>query len=237
MEDKKSVILITGASSGIGKALVEVFVKNNFHVVGIARSEKKLKELKKSFKSKKYLFDYFVCDITIREEIEKFLNQFYKKYEINCLINNAGISSFKKAIDDSIEEIDNIIQTNLMAPIYFIKKFLPQMIKRKRGTIINILSVVNKKIFINSSIYSASKSGLEAYTNVLREEHRNDNIKFINVFPGATATEIWPTKTLEKYSLKMMRPQNIAELIFDVIHKNEEISVEELVIKPVTGDL
>ncbi|MFZ5946918.1 MAG: SDR family oxidoreductase [Stygiobacter sp.] len=237
MEEKINSVLITGASSGIGKALVEVFVNNSYHVIGISRREKNLIDLKKSLGENEKYFDFLVADISERNQIEKIFDNISSKYFVYCLINNAGISSFKSAIDDTIDEIEKIIKTNLFAPIYLIKKFLPEMILKKDGTIINILSVVNKKIFTNSSIYSASKTGLESFSKVLREEHRNDNIKIINVFPGATATEIWPSKALEKYSSKMMDSKSVANIIFQAFEQQGNLSVEELVIRPITGDL
>lgn len=237
MNKKVNSILITGASSGIGKALVQVFVNNNYHVIGISRRDNKLYELKESLGEKKNYFDYYKVDISEKNQIDEFYNNIKTKYFVNCLINNAGISSFKSAIDDTIDEIEKVINTNLFAPIYLIKKFLPEMVLTKNGTIINILSVVNKKIFTNSSIYSATKTGLESYTKVLREEHRNHKIKIINVFPGATATEIWPQSSLEKFSSKMMNPTSVAKIIFQAFNQEENLSIEELVIRPITGDL
>jgi len=237
MKDKKHAILITGASSGIGKSLTKIFVENNFHVIGAARRLDLLQELKQSFNEKQNYCHPFFLDISNKDSIQEFFNNISSDFIIDCLINNAGISSFKKAIDDSFDEIESVIQTNLVGPILAIKKILPSMIEEKSGTIINILSVVNKKIFTNSSVYSASKNGLEAYAKVLREEHRNDNIRVINVFPGATATEIWPAKSLEKYSARMMNPDEIANLIFQVYQQKNNLCVEELVVRPITGDL
>lgn len=237
MENKKPAILITGASSGIGKSLVNIFVKNNFNVIGAARRIDLLQEIKNSFGEKQNYFHPFFLDITNKESIQELFDKISSNFEIVCLINNAGISSFNKAIDDTNDDIEKVIKTNLIGPIFAIKKILPSMIEKKSGTIINILSVVNKKIFTNSSIYSASKTGLEAYAKVLREEHRADNIKIINFFPGATATEIWPIKSLEKYKSKMINPDQIANLIFNVYQKEENFYVEEIVVRPISGDL
>ena len=117
-----------------------------------------------------------------------------------ALINNAGITSFKLAEENSINEINDIINTNLLGSIYAIKAVLPQMISNRSGTIINILSVVTKKTFTKSSVYSASKMGLLGYTNSLREEVRKYNIKVINVIPGATATPMWSKEMRNQFS-------------------------------------
>jgi short-subunit dehydrogenase len=111
------------------------------------------------------------------------------------------------------------------------------MINNNSGTIINILSVVTEKIFTKSSAYSASKAGLLAYVNVLREEVRANNIKVINVIPGATKTPIWHPKAIEKNSERMMSPKEIADIIYD-LHLLEGIMVpEQLTLRPIQGDL
>jgi short-subunit dehydrogenase len=111
------------------------------------------------------------------------------------------------------------------------------MIEKNNGIIINILSVVTKKIFLGSSAYSASKNGLLAYTNVVREELRKNNIRIINVLPGATKTSIWPNHVLEKHSHRMMTPEEIARIIFSLYQNKANMVVEEIVLRPVQGDL
>ena len=111
------------------------------------------------------------------------------------------------------------------------------MIKKKKGTIINILSVASKKIFTQSSVYSASKAGLEMYMNILREEVRKYNIRIINIFPGATKTAIWPDEMLEQFGKRMMLPEDIAALIFSLYNSNNSVVPEEIVLRPIKGDL
>ena len=105
------------------------------------------------------------------------------------------------------------------------------------GVIINILSVVANKVFTNSSLYAASKTGLQAFSKVLREELRDNNIKIINIYPGATSTEIWPDKVLNTHSGKMMTPKNLANFIYDIYTNSKYMSPEEIEVKPITGDL
>ena len=236
MNENKKAVWVTGASSGIGKAIAESFVKNGFHVIATARRIDLLSELKNSLDNSK-LLETFQLDIKNEEEIEKFISSINSESEIDCLINNAGVTSFKKAVDDSLPEIEEIINTNLLGSIYTIKKVLPEMIARKSGTIINVLSVVTKKIFTSSSAYSASKAGLLAYTNVLREEVRDKNIRVINISPGATRTDIWPESAREKYSQRMMNAEAIADLILKVYLEKSNLVAEEIVIRPISGDL
>jgi len=237
MKAKTKAIWITGASSGIGKALAIEFVKNGKVVLGSARRIELLNEIKKELGDFGKNFETFKIDVTNYTEIEKFYKDVSSKYEIDCLINNAGATSFKPAEEDSIEEIQNIIEVNLLGSIYSIKTVLPDMKTRKSGTIISVLSSVTQKVFTNSSVYSASKSGLQAYTKVLREELRDENIRVINVSPGATNTSIWPERVTQKYSDRMMNPEKIAKLVYKIYEEESNIVVEEIVLRPVTGDL
>ncbi|MFA3781546.1 SDR family oxidoreductase [Melioribacteraceae bacterium 4301-Me] len=237
MSDKSKVIWLTGASSGIGKTIAELFVKKNHKVVCCSRNIDKLKKLKSELESDSRLIKIYKLDVANPNEVFDTYQEIKKEADIDCLINNAGITSFNAAKDDSVEEIRKIIETNLLGSIYTIKAVLPDFIKKKHGTIINILSVVTKKIFENSSVYSASKQGLLAYTNVLREEVREHNIRVINIIPGATKTPIWSNDILEKYSQRMMTPNDISKIVFDVFSLNTNIVAEEIVLRPIKGDL
>ena len=233
---KQKAVWITGASAGIGKSLSIKFANNNHIVFGSARRKKSLNniDVKLNDKSK---FRYIENDVSNYDQVVSVCNKINEEFEIECLINNAGISSFKPFIENSVEEIDNIIKTNLNGSIYTIKSVLPGMIEKKSGTIINILSVAAQKIFTNSSIYAASKSGLEIFSKVLREEVRESNIRIINIFPGATSTDIWPENAINKFSDKMMTPDSLADFIYSIYSNSSTLSPEEIVVRPITGDL
>lgn len=230
------VIWITGASSGIGKALTVKFANENHKVIGSARRVELVKEIKKIVKNPANILPK-KNNISNYVEVENLVKEIQTDSQIKCLINNAGITSFKPFIENSIEDIEEIIDTNLKGAIYAIKSVLPQMIKNNNGIIINILSVAAVKIFNNSSIYAASKAGLEAFSKVIREELRENNVRLINIYPGATATDIWPGQALDKYLDNMMSPSNLANLVYDAYRNSQNLSLEELVVRPITGDL
>lgn len=227
---------ITGASSGIGKAIAVKFASNDIQVIASARRKDKLDEITELVKNPSKIITV-KNDISDYKDTVNILNGIQKNFNISCLINNAGITSFKPFIENTIEEIDNIIDTNLKGSIYSIKAVLPRMIEEKNGLIINILSVAANKIFENSSIYAASKSGLELFSKVIREELRDSGIRIINVFPGATSTEIWPSNALEKYSIKMINADHLANLIYGLYSDRSTACTEEIVVRPITGDL
>ncbi|MEK6553107.1 MAG: SDR family oxidoreductase [Bacteroidota bacterium] len=237
MADKKNIVWITGTSSGIGRALAVEFAKNNIFVIGTARRLELLNEIKKELADNGNNFEPHQLDVTDYAAIDQFHKKILSNYKVDCLINNAGTTSFKKAIDDSIADIENILRVNLFGGIYTIKTVLPEMIERQSGTIINILSVVTQKVFTSSSAYTASKSGLLGYTKVLREEVRDKNIRIINVLPGATATEIWPNEVIRKNSDSMMDAEKIAKLVFKLYSERSNMVIEEIILRPLKGDL
>jgi len=235
--ERRKAVWITGASSGIGKALSARFANGGFTVLGTARRIDLLGKIREELGGSAKYFEAHSVDVSDFNSVDDFYQKISPDYEIECLINNAGTTSFKRGIDNSIGEIEDIIRVNLLGAIYSIKSVLPGMLERRSGTIINILSVVTEKIFTSSSAYSASKSGLQAYANVLREEVRDKNIRVINVYPGATATSIWPDETLQKHSGRMMKPDSIAEMIFRAYSEKSNLVAEELILRPIKGDL
>ncbi len=237
MSENKKVVWITGASSGIGKSITHEFSKNNICSIASARREDALHKLTEDDNEFSNNIKLFPLDVSNTNSIAKVSASILEKYDIDCLINNAGITSFNSAEDSSIEDVEKIIQTNLVGAISVIQNLIPHFKKRGGGIIINILSVAAKTIFQNSSIYSASKAGLLAYANVLREEVRKYNIKVINILPGATKTPIWSSEMLSSHANKMMNPEDIAKYIYHIYTIDSNLVPEEITLRPISGDL
>ncbi|KUO59138.1 hypothetical protein APF79_10990 [bacterium BRH_c32] len=229
-------IFITGASSGIGKEISLKFLSNGYKVVAASRRIELLEKIKSENENG---INYLPYKLDLSDFIKAgaILKKITTENEIDTLVNNAGTTTFTSASEDSVEKIKNIIDINLLGSILAIKSVLPKMMNKNSGTIINILSVVTEKIFTKSSVYSASKAGLLAYTNVLREEVRTNNIKIINVIPGATKTPIWHPKAIEKNSERMMSPKEMASVIYEMHSLNGIMVPEQLTLRPIQGDL
>jgi len=233
MDKEKAGIWITGASSGIGKATVKEFTSVGCNVFASAR---RVTELEKLIEDGNQIGIY-PCNVASSANVNQTFKKISAEYNINCLINNAGITSFKLAEENSIKEIEEVINTNLLGSIFTIKAVLPHFKKIGGGTIINVLSVVTEKTFTNSSVYTASKMGLLGYSRVLREEVRKYNIRVINILPGATETPIWTREMREENSERMMNPESIARTIVSAFLQSDNLVAEEIVLRPLQGDL
>lgn len=237
MTKKVSGVWITGGSSGIGKAAAKEFARTGSQVFVSARRTRELEKLNEELEKEKLSAVIFPCNVASSVNVDQTIKKIIALQQIDCLINNAGITSFKAAEDNSVQEINDIINTNLLGSIYTIRFLLPYFIRQGRGTIINILSSAAKKIFTNSSAYTASKMGLLGYTNVLREEVRKYNIRVINILPGATETPMWSSEIRKLNSERMMSSEEVARLLVWVYLQEGNIVPEEITIKPVEGDL
>jgi short-subunit dehydrogenase len=235
MAKEKIGVWITGASSGIGKAAVKEFASVGINIFASARRVTELERLKEEINSDH--LEIFPCNVASQANVDQTFKKITTENQINCLVNNAGITSFKSAEDNTIKEIDDIINTNLLGSIYTIKSVLPHMKKIGGGTIINILSVVTQKTFTNSSVYTSSKMGLLGYLKVLREEVRDYKIRVLNIIPGATESAMWTREMREEHAHRMMNPESIARLMVSSFLQKDNLVTEEIIVRPIEGDL
>ncbi len=230
-------IWITGASRGIGKAIAEELLREEHKVAVSARNRELLDVIAvdTAHIDSLYRVPLDVASFDRTNEAAKLIAE--KFGSIDVLINNAGVTRFKPIIETSIDEFNEIIDVNLKGVVHGVKAVLPYMIENRKGWIINTISVTVNKVFTNSGAYAASKAGVLALTNVLREEVRDKGIKVTAIVPGATETDMWPDGVREKYGERMMRAENVADVVATMLRTSENVMVEEITIRPQLGDL
>jgi sepiapterin reductase len=232
------VVWVTGASTGIGFETVKVFAKGGYTVVATARRKSRLVRLINEVKFAGHEGAAFVCNMLSERSIFSTKNKILAKYgTIDVLVNNAGVTVYKSFMDTKTADYDNVMNTNLRGSFLSAKSVLPLMMKRRKGHIINVLSVAANTVFKDSSVYSASKAGLLALSNVLRAEIRKFNVKVSNVFPGDVDTPMWDPKVRGKYQNRMMNSREIAEIILSVANQPRKVVIEDVIIRPIKGDL
>lgn len=229
----KKTIWITGAGRGIGLCIAQRFFRENWNVVTSSRSIKSDGDHEPGD-----LPFPLRCDVSVENEVSSTVEKIKEKFGgIDVLVNNAGIAIFKPLMNTSLEDFQKQIDSNLLGTFLCSKAVVPIMKEQNQGTILNIISVAGIKAYTNSGAYGASKAGALMMSKVMREELKNDNIKVISVIPGPTATEIWNPKVLEKFIDKMMKPEDIADVIYNIIMQPQNMITEEIILRPITGDL
>jgi NADP-dependent 3-hydroxy acid dehydrogenase YdfG len=232
------VVWITGASTGIGFDTAKAFAKAGNIVVATARRKSRLVALVNEIKFAGHDAYAFVCDVQSERSIISTKKKILEKCgTIDILVNNAGVTTFKSFLETKPPEFDNIIETNLRGSYLASRTVLPIMIKKRYGHIINILSITAKTVFTNSSAYAASKAGMMAMFDVLRAEVRKFNIKISNVMPGAVDTAMWSPSSRQKYHKRMMTTKEIADIVVMVASQPKKVVMEEVLIRPIKGDL
>lgn len=234
----EKVIWITGASTGIGREIAMEFSKAGNIIVATARRKSRLVNLVSEIKFAGREASAFVCNVASERSVQITSKRIREKYgRIDCLVNNAGVTIFKSFTDTKVYEFDYVMETNLRGAFLCMKNVLPQMIKNKKGHIINIISVAANTVYEYSSVYSASKAGLLALTNSIRKETRRFNIKISNILPGAVETAMWDSKTRTKYKNRMLSPSDVAKIVLEVFEQPKKVLVEDIIIRPIKGDI
>ncbi len=195
------IIIVSGASKGLGFGITERLLSKGWMVAGFSRkTNKKVIDLKKKYK-KKFIFE--LMDIKNYSRYEKFLDKIKKKGSIYGLINNAGTVNEDLLVRQNDKHIKNLLEINLLAPILFTKKVIKYMMINSSGRIVNISSIVAKSGYKGTVAYSSTKSGLEGMTRALSRELGGKNITVNSIAPGYMKTDL----------TKNMNPKKLAQII------------------------
>ena len=186
------VVIITGASRGIGREVAKLLVKDGNNVIaGYNNSENEGISLKEELKIEGYNIDIFKANVSVWEECSELVKFVLNKYgRIDVLINNAGISQIKEFTKLTAEDWNKMINVNLNSVFYMTKEVVENMIHNKCGSIINISSVWGMVGASCETIYAISKAGMDAMTKSLAKELGPSNIRVNSIAPGATDTDM-----------------------------------------------
>ncbi len=182
---KDKTVLLTGASGGLGLYIARSLAKEQATIVGVSRSKLGLDKVCGQIKSIGGKWISIPFDITNTTELYTLITQIHKVAgQVDILINNAGIEIYRNFVDYSLEEMQSVMSTNLLAAMEITRLLLPSMLERRSGHIVNIASVAGKKGVAYNSIYSASKAGLILWTDAIRQELAGTNVNVSAVCPG-----------------------------------------------------
>jgi len=236
------VVIITGASSGIGEATAKNLSSKGAKLVLAARREDRLKTLQQEIRSNGGEAIFKVTDVTSHEQMEELAQYALSEFgQIDVLVNNAGLMPLSLLRNRKIDEWNTMIDVNIKGVLYGISAVLPAMRERKTGHIINISSVAGHVVGAGSAVYSATKFAVKAISEGLRLEESagGSNIRTTNISPGAIATELKETITdtdlksgIDEFYKGAIEVESIARAIAFAIEEPGDIAVNELIIRP-----
>ena len=230
-------IVITGGSKGMGKAMAEKFAAANHHIFICSRNETELSQTAAELNNRyNNSVQYFAADLSQKEEVIKFAQWILDKtINIDILINNAGQFVPGSVYNEPEGNLEQMIEVNLYSAYHLTRALLPRMMKNKSGHIFNMCSIASLKAYSNGGSYSISKFALMGFTKNLREEMKPHFIKVTAVYPGAVLTSSWEGAGLEP--TRLMESNDIAELVFAASLLSPQACVEDIVIRPILGDI
>ena len=201
------VIIVTGASRGIGREISRELAKKGYIIIAnYNKSEKQILELKEKLEKEKIKIDIFKADVSKRKETQQLVKYAIKKYgKIDVLINNAGISQIKEFTQITDEDWNNMININLNSVFYMTQEVCKNMIHNKNGCIINMSSIWGQIGASCESHYSVSKAGIDAITKSLAKELGPSNIRVNSIAPGIIDTDM--NKNLSSEDLKSIKEE------------------------------
>ena len=209
---EKKIIIVTGASRGIGKEIAKTLAKEGHTVIAnYNKSEKEAQKLKEELKKENKEIEIYKADISKEEEIKKMVEYTIKKYKkIDILINNAGIDKIQLSTEVTKKDWDEIINTNLYGTFYITQQITKNMIQNKKGKIINISSIWGQIGASMEVVYSISKAGVDGLTKALAKELGPSGIQVNSIAPGFIQTEMnaeYNKKELEeiKYEIPLQK--------------------------------
>jgi len=237
------IAIITGATSGIGKATALQLAENNFDIIITGRRIERLIELKKEI-IEKYKSDVQILNFDIRNknEVDEAIDSLSGKWKnFDLLVNNAGLAAGTEAIyDGDIDKWDRMIDTNIKGLLYISRKIMPLMIDRKKGHIVNIGSVAGKEVYLNGNVYCGTKHAVDAITKAMRIDLLPHNIKVTQIAPGAVETEFSIVrfsgdKDKAKDVYKGYEPliaEDIADAVIYVVTRPARVNINDILIMP-----
>lgn len=221
------MIIITGGSEGLGKAIATKLASDN-QVVICALNEEKLKAT-----SSEIGCDYFICDVTNNDQIESMVKEVVKKYgRIDVLINNAGLWIQGELDSNDSVQIKRLFEVNTVGTILYSRAVIPQMKKQQAGWILNIISQAGFYGKAERSIYNASKWAITGFTKSLEPELSKHGIKVVGLYPGMMKTDIFKKIGVEKNTSNGLDTADVAKIIeFIISFDNSPLTFPEIGFK------
>lgn len=232
------LIVVTGGTKGIGKAIILKFASQGFDIVTCSRTQQDLLNLKQEITTAFPLSQVFfqVTDMSDSEEVKSFTHYVTSLHRpVDILINNAGFFIPGEITTEKEGTLESMINANVYSAYYATRGIAPLMKSRKAGHIFNICSIASITAYANGGSYAISKFAMLGFSKCLREELKNFGIRVTAVMPGATFTASWEGVNLPED--RFMKIEDVSETIYSAYSLSSRSVVEEIIIRPQLGDI
>jgi NADP-dependent 3-hydroxy acid dehydrogenase YdfG len=234
----KPVVLITGASRGIGAAIATVFAREirGVRLALVSRDAKKLALVERACRKHGATALVFACDVSDAPAVAELAVTVTQKFgAVDVLINNAGRFAGAPFTEMSVADFDAMIAANLRSVFLMSRAFAPGMIARGSGDIFNMSSIAGLTAYPGGAGYSAAKFGVSGLSKVMRAELREKGVRVCCIYPGATVSPSWEGSGVDE--ARMMPAADVARAFLDVYRLSRRTVVEEMVLRPQRGDV
>ena len=235
--------LITGATSGIGRAVADIFAENKYNLIVTGRRSERLQELKATLERQHGIGVLALCfDVRDNDEVVRNIASLPVEWRnIDVLVNNAGLAVGLNHIQDGVlDDWERMIDTNIKGLLYVTRAVSPLMVARNSGHIVNICSVAGKEVYENGNVYCATKHAVDALSKAMRIDMLGHNIKVTNICPGAVETEFSivrfkgdTQRAAGTYKgIEPLTGRDIAECIYFAVSLPKHVCINDMMIMP-----
>lgn len=239
----RKIALITGATSGIGRAVADIFAENKYNLIVTGRRSERLQELKAALERQHGISVLALCfDVRNNDEVVRNIESLPVEWRnIDVLVNNAGLAVGLNHIQDGVlDDWERMIDTNIKGLLYVTRAVSPLMIARNSGHIVNICSIAGKEVYENGNVYCATKHAVDALSKAMRIDMLGHNIKVTNVCPGAVETEFSivrfkgdTQRAAGTYrGIEPLTGRDIAECIYFAVSLPQHVCINDMMIMP-----
>lgn len=235
--------LITGTTSGIGRAVADIFAENKYNLIVTGRRSERLQELKATLERQHGIEVLALCfDVRDNDEVVRNIASLPVEWRnIDVLVNNAGLAVGLNHIQDGVlDDWERMIDTNIKGLLYVTRAVSPLMVARNSGHIVNICSVAGKEVYENGNVYCATKHAVDALSKAMRIDMLGHNIKVTNICPGAVETEFSivrfkgdTQRAAGTYKgIEPLTGRDIAECIYFAVSLPKHVCINDMMIMP-----
>lgn len=234
----KKLIVVTGGTKGIGRAIIEKFSSGDFDIATCSRNSEELQNLRvtieKSFSGVKIYT--LKADMADKHQVKMFCD-FVKKtgQPVEVLVNNAGYFLPGEIVNEPEGTLEQMINAHVYSAYYTTRGLATDMISNKRGHIFNMCSIASIKAYPNGGSYAIAKAALLGFSRCLREEMKEYGIRVTAIMPGATKTASWDGVDIPDE--RFMKAEDVADTVFAAYALSQRSVVEEIIIRPQLGDI